>query len=120
MAISYNINIISGTHPTQNTNTNQIENLAYVFLRDGSVHTQAKIHITPGEQYWRNVHGGNYVNTIETDCGTIGVLICYDSEFPELARHLTDQGMKILFVPFCTDEKQGYNRIIPIIKFNYT
>jgi predicted amidohydrolase len=39
------------------------------------------------------------------------VLICYDSEFPELARHLTDQGMKILFVPFCTDERKSYMRV---------
>jgi len=39
------------------------------------------------------------------------VLICYDSEFPELARYLTDQGAKILFVPFCTDERQGYLRV---------
>lgn len=109
MAISYNINIIGGTHPSRVGDT--IENLAYVFLRDGSVHTQAKIHITPSEKYWRNINGGDSVNTIETDCGTIGVLICYDSEFPELSRHLTDQGMKILFVPFCTDEKQGYNRV---------
>ncbi|NBV07244.1 MAG: GNAT family N-acetyltransferase [Proteobacteria bacterium] len=110
MAISYNINIIGGTHPTR-TDEGKIENAAYVFLRDGSVHTQAKIHITPSEKYWRNISGGNNLSTIETDCGTIGVLVCYDAEFPELSRHLTDQGMKILFVPFCTDEKQGYNRV---------
>ncbi len=110
LAISYNINIIGGTHPTKN-DRGAIENVAYVFLRDGSVHRQAKIHITPSEKYWRNIDGGNVVSTIETDCGTIGVLVCYDSEFPELTRHLTDQGMKMLFVPFCTDEKQGYNRV---------
>lgn len=110
LAISYNINIIGGTHPTKNKEGN-IQNVAYVFLRDGSVHTQAKLHITPSENYWRNIHGGNNLSTIETDCGTIGVLVCYDSEFPELSRHLTDQGMKMLFVPFCTDEKQGYNRV---------
>jgi predicted amidohydrolase len=48
---------------------------------------------------------------IQTDCGPIGVLICYDAEFPELARHLTDQGAQILFVPFCTDERQSYLRV---------
>lgn len=110
MAISYNINIIGGTHPTKNE-AGEIQNVAYVFLRDGSIHTQAKLHITPSEKYWRNINGGNSLSTIETDCGTIGVLVCYDSEFPELSRHLTDQGMRILFVPFCTDEKQGYNRV---------
>ena len=46
-----------------------------------------------------------------TDCGPIGVLICYDSEFPELPRHLVDQGAQILFVPFCTDERQSYLRV---------
>jgi predicted amidohydrolase len=38
-------------------------------------------------------------------------LICYDSEFPELARRLVDQGAQILFVPFCTDTRQGYLRV---------
>src|SRR5690554_7444769 len=47
----------------------------------------------------------------ETDCGKIGVLICYDVEFPELARILADQGMKILFVPFLTDTQNGYSRV---------
>ena len=43
-----------------------------------------------------------------TDCGPIGVLICYDSEFPELARRLVDEGARIiLYVPFCTDEPAG-------------
>ena len=46
-----------------------------------------------------------------TDCGPIGVMICYDSEFPELARHLVNQGAQILFVPFCTDERQSYLRV---------
>jgi predicted amidohydrolase/predicted N-acetyltransferase YhbS len=110
MAIAYNINIIGGSHPTRDED-DKIQNVAYVFLRDGTVHMQSKIHITPSEKYWRNVNGGDKLSIIETDCGPIGVLICYDSEFPELARHLTDQGMRILFVPFCTDQKQGYNRV---------
>ncbi len=39
------------------------------------------------------------------------MLICYDSEFPELARRLTDEGARILFTPFCTDSRQGYLRV---------
>lgn len=110
MALRYNINIIGGSHPTRMPN-GRVENICYVFLRDGSVHEQAKIHPTPNETYWWNIEGGNKLNAIETDCGPIGVLICYDSEFPELARHLTDQGIRILFVPFCTDERQSYLRV---------
>ena len=110
MAIRYNINIIGGSHPTLMPN-GRVENIAYVFLRDGAVHEQPKIHPTPNEAYWWNIEGGNSLNAIDTDCGPIGVLICYDSEFPELTRHLADQGAQILFVPFCTDERQSYLRV---------
>jgi predicted amidohydrolase len=110
LAIRYNINIIGGTHPTR-VPSGRVENISYVFLRDGNVYEQPKIHPTPNEVYWWNIEGGSVLNAIETDCGPIGVLICYDSEFPELARHLTDQGVQILFVPFCTDERQSYLRV---------
>ncbi len=110
LALRYNINIIGGSHPTK-TEDNKILNICYVFLRDGSIHEQVKIHPTPSERYWWNIQGGNKVQIIQTDCGPIGILICYDSEFPELARYLVDQGAKILFVPFCTDERQSYMRV---------
>lgn len=110
IAVSYNINIIGGSHPTR-MKDGTIENYAYVFLRSGAVYTQSKIHPTPNERYWWNIKGGRRLKAIPTDCGPIGVLICYDSEFPEPVRHLVDQGAKILFVPFCTDERQGYLRV---------
>jgi predicted amidohydrolase/GNAT superfamily N-acetyltransferase len=108
-AVSYNINIIGGSTATKVGD--HMENMAYIFLRDGSIHTQAKIHPTPDERQVWHMTGDNQLNHIMTDCGPIGVLICYDSEFPELARHLIDQGMYILFVPFCTDQRSGYLRI---------
>jgi predicted amidohydrolase/ribosomal protein S18 acetylase RimI-like enzyme len=110
MALSYNINIIGGSHPTQ-MDDGDIHNVAYVCLRDGSVHSQEKIHPTPNEAYWWNIKGGDSIDAIQTDCGPIGVLICYDSEFPELARRLVDEGARIIFVPFCTDSRQGYMRV---------
>ena len=110
LAIRFNINIIGGSHPTK-MEDGSVQNIAYIFLRDGTVHQQAKIHPTPNEAYWWNIHGGRKLTAIDTDCGPIGVLICYDSEFPELARHLVDQGIRILFVPFCTDERQSFLRV---------
>lgn len=110
LAISYNINIIGGSHPTR-TDDGEIQNVAYVFLRDGSVHPREKIHPTPNERHWWAIQGGDEASTILTDCGPIGILICYDSEFPELARRLADEGARILFVPFCTENRQGYMRV---------
>lgn len=110
MAMSYNINIIGGSHPTKMPD-GDIHNISYVFLRDGATYAQEKLHPTPNERFWWNIQGGDKLETIQTDCGPIGVLICYDSEFPETARHLVDQGALLIFVPFCTDERQGYLRV---------
>ena len=110
MAVSYNINIVGGSHPTR-VAAGEMRNISYVFLRDGSTHTQEKLHPTPSEKRWWNIRGGYGASVIPTDCGPIGVMICYDSEFPEMARHLVDQGAMLLFVPFCTDERRGYLRV---------
>ncbi|GGI91559.1 bifunctional GNAT family N-acetyltransferase/carbon-nitrogen hydrolase family protein [Legionella impletisoli] len=109
LAVKYNINIIAGSHPTKIGEN--VYNICYICLRDGQVHEQAKIHPTPNERYWWNIRGGDELHTIMTDCGPIAVLICYDSEFPELARHAVNQGARILFIPFCTDERQSYLRV---------
>jgi predicted amidohydrolase len=110
LAVGYNINIIGGSHPTK-TEDGDIQNVAYVFLRDGSVHAQEKIHPTPNEKFWWGIKGGDEVRTIPTDCGPIGVLICYDAEFPELARKLADEGAGILFAPYATDDRTGHLRV---------
>ena len=109
-ALKYNINIIGGTH-MERDEAGLMRNNCYVFLRDGSTHQQSKIHPTPTERDWWDVRGGDKLSVIPTDKGPIGVLICYDSEFPELSRHLVDQGAKIIFVPFATDTRQGYLRV---------
>jgi len=110
LAVRYNVNIIGGSHPTKVAG-GQTQNICYVFLRDGSIHEQAKIHPTPNERYWWNITGGSEVSSIMTDCGPIGVMVCYDAEFPEIARHLTNQGAQLMFIPFCTDERQSYLRV---------
>ncbi|MDH3420255.1 MAG: GNAT family N-acetyltransferase [Gammaproteobacteria bacterium] len=108
-AIRYNINIIAGSTPSLRGDA--VYNVAHVFKRDGTHQSQDKIHPTPNESYWWNIMGGDEVKLIESDCGPVAVLVCYDVEFPELARHLTDQGVNVLFVPFLTDERQSYLRV---------
>ncbi|HEX7324519.1 MAG TPA: GNAT family N-acetyltransferase [Rhodanobacteraceae bacterium] len=110
LAVRYNINIIAGSHPTEQPDGG-IHNVCYVCLRDGSIHEREKLHVTPSERIVWHISGGDSAATIPTDCGPIGVMICYDAEFPEVARHLTDQGALLLFVPFCTDVREGYLRV---------
>ena len=108
-AISYNINIITGSMPY--IVDGRLHNSGFLCRRDGSWEQYDKIHMTPTEvKHWA-MAGGNSMKVFDTDCGKIGVMICYDVEFPEYSRILADQGMNILFVPFLTDTQNGYTRV---------
>lgn len=110
MALSYNINIVTGSVPLL-TDDGRLSNVAYVCRRDGTWDSQEKIHVTPDEENHWGFAGGNELKVFDTDVGRIGVLICYDVEFPELARIQTEKGMKLLLVPFWTDTQNGYLRV---------
>ena len=110
LAISYNINIITGSMPFIKKDGG-LYNVGFLCRRDGSVEMYEKIHVTPDEQKFWGLSQGSQVKTFDTDCGRIGILICYDVEFPELSRLMADQGMQILFVPFNTDTQNAYNRV---------
>lgn len=109
LSISYNINIITGSMPEMVEE--RLYNVGYLCRRDGSIERYEKLHVTPDEARVWGMQGGNQLKAFDTDCGKIGVLICYDSEFPELSRILADEGMDILFVPFLTDTQNGYSRV---------
>lgn len=110
LAVRYNVNIIGGSHFVKEDD-DEIYNIAYLFRRDGSIEKQYKIHITPNERKWWGISAGDAVRVFDTDCGKIAIQICYDIEFPELARIATDMGANIIFTPFCTEDRQGYLRV---------
>lgn len=109
LAVSYNVNIIAGSMPV--VEGDSLYNVAHLCRRDGTTEKFYKIHPTPSEIYDWGMKGGNEIKVFDTDCGRIGILICYDVEFPEVARLQAIQGMDILFVPFMTDTQNGYNRV---------
>ncbi len=109
MAVSYNINIIAGSMPA--IVDEKLLNISYLCRRDGSWDYYYKIHPTPSEISSWGMNGGNRIKVFDTDCGKVGILICYDIEFPELARLYAEQGVQILFVPYLTDTQNGYNRV---------
>ena len=110
LAISYNINIITGSMP-QVKEDGRLYNVGFLCRRDGSYESYEKIHVTPDEIKSWGLCGGSKIQTFETDCARIGILICYDVEFPELSRLMADEGMQILFVPFLTDTQNAYSRV---------
>ncbi len=108
-AISYNTNIITGSMPEFKDDT--LLNVGYLCKRNGEVERYEKIHVTPDEEKIWGMKGGTQIRTFDTDAGKIGILICYDIEFPELSRLMALEGMEILFVPFLTDTQNGYSRV---------
>lgn len=108
-AISYNINIITGSMPE--LVDGKLYNVGYLCRRDGSVERYEKIHVTPDEAKVWGMQVGHELKIFDSDCGKIGILICYDVEFPELSRLLANDGMNILFVPFLTDTQNGFSRV---------
>jgi len=109
LAVSYNVNIVGGSQFT--IEDGNLYNIAYLFRRDGTIDKQYKLHVTPSEARWWGVVGGSELKVFDTDCGRVGILICYDIQFPELARYLADEGVRIVFVPYNTSDRYGHNRV---------
>jgi predicted amidohydrolase/ribosomal protein S18 acetylase RimI-like enzyme len=109
LAVKYNINIVGGSHFT--VEDGKLRNSAYLFRRNGSLARQDKLHITPNERRWWGLSPGERLEIFDTDRGKVAIAICYDIEFPELARIAAAKGAQILFVPFNTDERHGYLRV---------
>ena len=109
LALRYNINVVGGS--TYAEEEDGVYNVAYLFRRDGSIEQQQKLHVTPNERRWWGIRPGSGVNVFDTDRGRVAISICYDVEFPEVARIASAKGAQILFVPFCTDNRQGYLRV---------
>jgi predicted amidohydrolase len=84
-------------------------NSAFIALPDGTLLRQDKLHPTRPEQAIGTI-GGESLRAFEIDGVRIGLLICYDIQFPELTRHLVTEGIQVLLVPSLTTER-GYWRI---------
>ncbi|MBL7762272.1 MAG: carbon-nitrogen hydrolase family protein [Chitinophagaceae bacterium] len=108
-AMKYNVNIITGSMPLlENGN---LKNVGFLCHRNGNTEMYEKIHVTPDEEKYWGLKGGDTIKSYDTDAGKIGILICYDVEFPELARILSEDRIQILFVPFLTDTHNSYMRV---------
>lgn len=109
LAKDYGVHIVAGSHPMERDG--KLYNSSPLIYPDGSYDLQEKIHITPAEKRYWGITGGSSMGVFQTNKAKVGILICYDAEFPEAARYLADQGAEVLIVPFCTDDRQAYLRV---------
>jgi predicted amidohydrolase len=102
--------IVGGTIPVSGDG-DTLYNVCHVFSPHGEVGTQAKLHMTRWENEEWLVSPGERLRIFDTDWGRMAVAICYDVEFPELARVAARKGAEVLVVPSCTDDRQGFLRV---------
>ncbi len=79
-------------------------NVGFFFKNDGTIIEQLKLHPTLGERAI-DTAGGSDLRICEVEGIRVGMLICYDIQFPEVTRVLVDSGIEILLVPSFTDER---------------
>ncbi len=109
LAQKHGVYIIGGSHPIEDGGA--LYNKCLIFDPEGRHIAQPKLHITPAEKRYWGISGGHELIILPTPKAKIAVQICYDIEFPEASRHLADQGVEILFVPYCTDDRHGQLRV---------
>lgn len=109
LARRHRVHIVGGSIPV--AENGEVYNRAFVFSPGGEVGTQGKLHMTRWEtEEWR-VTPSERLRVFETDWGRFAVNICYDVEFPEIARVAARRGAEVLVVPSCTDDRQGFLRV---------
>lgn len=109
LAQEFGVYILGGSAPVRDGG--QIVNRAPFFAPTGAREHQDKQIMTRFEREDWGVCGGGPLKLFDTAHGKIGVLICYDSEFPLLARSLVEAGAEVILIPSCTEALEGYWRV---------
>jgi predicted amidohydrolase len=110
LASRYDVLILASSFPTE-LQAGRVVNRATLFGPQGKLGHQDKLMMTRFEtEQWR-ISGGNHIEVIDTELGRIGILICYDSEFPMIASQQVAAGADLLLVPSCTDTQAGFHRV---------
>lgn len=110
LAARFGVHILAASAPWQAPD-GRFRNRTRLFAPGGAVGVQDKLIMTRFEREEWGIVGGDDLAVFDTALGRVGVCICYDSEFPLIARAMVEAGAEILLVPSCTDSLHGYHRV---------
>lgn len=110
LAARHNVHILGASRPVA-LDDGRIVNRARLFAPNGRSGYQDKIVMTRFEREQWGISGGDHLRVFRTALGVIGVSICYDVEFPLIARAQAEAGARLILTPSCTDSMQGYWRV---------
>ena len=110
LARHHGVSILAGSAPERRAD-GSVRNVARLFTPDGACGRQEKIMMTRFEREEWGVSGGSELFVYDIGAARIGIAICYDVEFPLIARALTEAGAEVILAPSCTDTVHGYWRV---------
>ncbi len=110
LAAAHDVHILAGSYPWR-LDDGRYVNRAFLCFPDGKVEHQDKCVMTRFEREQWNITSEPPIKVFDTTLGKIAITICYDSEFPLLARAACEAGAEIILVPSCTDTLAGYYRV---------
>ena len=110
LASLHGVYILAGSFPVRLADSSY-RNRAYLFGPSGAFAWQDKLMMTRFESEQWQISPGQTLNVFHTRYGVWGINICYDSEFPALARAQVEAGAQLLLVPSCTETMAGYWRV---------
>ncbi len=106
--------LLPGTLPVRDAGPDgraRTRNRAPLIAPDGRVAFQDKSVMTRFESEVWDIRPGEPPRVFDTPWGRIGICICYDIEFPPLARAQVEAGAWLILAPSCTDTMAGFNRV---------
>ena len=111
LARRHGVHILGASHPARVGEAGRFHNRARLYGPEGRHGHQDKIVMTCFERDPWGVSGGSELRLFDTAFGRLGVCICYDVEFPLLARRLAEAGAELILAPSCTETLRGYWRV---------
>lgn len=110
LAARYAVHIVAGSFPVLQE-SGGYRNRSYLIRPDGQIEWQEKLQMTRFENEEWQIDPGDEIKVFDTELGMLGIAICYDVEFPLIARKQAEAGASVLLVPSCTDSVAGWNRV---------
>jgi predicted amidohydrolase len=110
LAQRFGVYLVASSFPVQLDN-GSYRNRAYFCTPDGSCDFQDKLMMTRFEGELWHINPGDELKLFQTPWGPLGIGICYDNEFPLIARRQVEMGAQVILAPSCTDTLAGYHRV---------
>lgn len=110
LARQYGVSIVAASAPERQADGSTL-NVARFFGPSGRMGRYAKLMMTPWERDPWKIAAGRELTVFDIGPAKIGLVICYDIEFPLLSRSLAEAGADVILAPSNTETEHGYWRV---------